>query len=112
MYAAAINEVDGRAPLLTPETIAEFARLHTVGADVVTGEAEHFGLGFQALGLRYPFLGADAFGHSGAAGAQAFADPGSGIAYGYVRRRFAFPGGAAPENERLAGAVVRAAAGV
>jgi hypothetical protein len=52
------------------------------------------------------------FGHSGAAGAQAFADPGSGIAYGYVRRRFAFPGGAAPENERLAAAVVRAAAGV
>lgn len=47
-----------------------------------------------------------------AAGAQAFADPGSGIAYGYVRRRFAFPGGAAPENERLAAAVVRAAAGV
>jgi CubicO group peptidase (beta-lactamase class C family) len=112
MYAAAINEVDGRAPLLTPETIEEFTRLHTVGADVVTGEAEHFGLGFQALGLRYPFLGADAFGHSGAAGAQAFADPGSGVAYGYVRRRFAFPGGAAPENERLAAAVVRAAAGV
>ncbi|MGW3627379.1 serine hydrolase domain-containing protein [Streptomyces sp. NPDC000880] len=112
MYAAAISEVDGRAPLLRPETIAEFARLTTAGVDMVSGEVGHFGLGFQALGMRYPFLGTDAFGHSGAAGAQGFADPGSGVAYGYVRRRFAFPGGAAPESERLAAAVVRAAAGV
>ncbi|MEU4495488.1 serine hydrolase domain-containing protein [Streptomyces sp. NPDC023998] len=109
MYAAAIGEVDGRAPLLKPETIAEFAPLYTVGTDVVTGDVDNFGLGFQAKGVGYPFLGADAFGHSGAAGADSFADPRSGVAYGYVRRRFAFPGGAAPENDRLAASVVRAA---
>ncbi|MEU6430286.1 hypothetical protein ABZ860_30710 [Microbispora sp. NPDC046973] len=37
--------------------------------------------------MRYPSLGADAFGHSGAVGAQAFADPPSGVSYSYTRRR-------------------------
>ncbi|WP_406278130.1 serine hydrolase domain-containing protein [Embleya sp. NBC_00896] len=112
MYAAAIGEVDGHAALLKPETVAEFARVHWHGTDVVTGEHDHFALGFEAQGVRYPFLGADAFGHSGVAGAQTFADPSSGVAYAYTRRRLAYPGGAAPENDRLAAAVVRAAAAV
>jgi CubicO group peptidase (beta-lactamase class C family) len=110
MYAAAIGELDGRPPLLKPETVAAFAGLRTPGTDLVTGEENAFGLGFQALGLVHPGLGADAFGHSGAAGSLAFADPRSGLAYAYTRRRFAFPGGAAPENERLVAAVLRAAA--
>jgi len=72
-----------------------------------------FGLGFQATGeVWYLFLGAGAFGHAGAGGSQAFADPRSGLAYGYTRRRIAFPGGAAPENERLVKAVHSAALGV
>jgi CubicO group peptidase (beta-lactamase class C family) len=108
MYAAAISEVDGRAPLLKPQTLAEFARLHWAGTDLVTGEEDHFGLGFERPSVRYPSLSESAFGHCGAAGAQAFADPVSGLAYGYTRRRYAFPGGAAPENERLVAAVARA----
>lgn len=110
MYAAAISGLDGRSPLLRTETVAEFAAVRWRGIDLVTGERDHFALGFEAQGVRYPFVGADAFGHAGAAGALGFADPGSGIAYGYVRRRFAYPGGAAPENHRLAAAVIRAAA--
>jgi CubicO group peptidase (beta-lactamase class C family) len=111
-YAAALSGLDGRAPLLTAETIAEFSRVHAVGTDLVTGEQDHFALGFETSSLRYPFLGATAFGHSGAAGAQAFADPRSGVAYAYTRRRFHFPpSGGAPENDRLAAAVVRAAQG-
>lgn len=112
MYAAAITELDGMTPLLTPDTIAEFARFHSTGTDLITGEQDHLGLGFEAQVVRYPFLGKkkDAFGHSGAAGCQAFADPRSGVAYGYTRRRFAFPpGGGAPENHRLAAAVLLAA---
>ncbi|WP_436774502.1 serine hydrolase domain-containing protein [Yinghuangia sp. YIM S09857] len=109
-YAAAMGGLDGRAPLLRPETIAEFSRLHTPGTDLVTGEQDHFGLGFETSSVRYPFLGGTAFGHSGAAGSQAFADPASGVAYGYTRRRFHFPpSGGAPENDALAAAVVRAA---
>ncbi|MBB3725422.1 hypothetical protein [Nonomuraea dietziae] len=58
----------------------------------------------------YPELGADAFGHSGAVGAQSFADPRSGIAYACTRRRFSFGGGGgAPENRRLVASVMRAA---
>jgi hypothetical protein len=69
-----------------------------------------FALGFQATAdIWHPFLGAGTFGHSGAGGSQAFADPRSGLAYGYARRRIAFPGGAAPENQRLVRAVHTAA---
>lgn len=78
--------------------------------DLVTGERDHFLLGFEAQGVRYPFLGPDAFGHSGAVGAQSVADPRSGVAYSYTRRRFSYGGGGgAPENHALAAAVVRAA---
>ena len=107
MYAAAISTVDGREPLLTPETISEFSRLHYAGPDLVTGEADHFALGFETSWKKYPFLGGTAFGHSGATGSQSFADPASGIAYGYIRRRFILGGGGgSPENQRLAAAVV------
>ncbi|MCP2342135.1 serine hydrolase domain-containing protein [Actinomadura rupiterrae] len=111
LYAATIGEIDARPPLLEAATLAEFTKLHTPGVDVVTGEKDHFLLGFEALGLRYPGLGADAFGHSGAVGAQSFADPASGIAYSYTRRRFALGDGegGAPENRRLIDAVMRAA---
>ncbi|MFF4038180.1 hypothetical protein [Streptomyces sp. NPDC001816] len=95
MYAAAITEVDGRAPLLKPETITEFARVHYRGTDLVTGNEDVFGLGFEELSGRYRVLGADAFGHSGATGslALALADPDSGVAYAYTRRRFGMPSG-------------------
>lgn len=105
MYAAAISEVDGRAPLLTVETAAEFARAHSVGYDLVARRNAAVALGFSCAADTYPFLGARAFGHSGAGGSQAFADPGVGLAFGYSRRRYAFPGGAAPEVGFLAKAV-------
>jgi hypothetical protein len=57
----------------------------------------------------FPALGPDAFGHCGVAGSLGLADPRSGLAYGYVRRRFAFPGGTAPENGRLIQVLVDAA---
>ncbi|MFF8449559.1 serine hydrolase domain-containing protein [Streptomyces leeuwenhoekii] len=110
LYAAAISEVDGRAPLLKRETVAEFGQLHSAGHDLVARTHKAYGLGFQATAdSAHPFLGAGTIGHSGAGGCQAFADPRSGLAYGYTRRRCAFPGGAAPENNRLAAAVHRAA---
>ncbi|MFJ6721286.1 MULTISPECIES: serine hydrolase domain-containing protein [unclassified Streptomyces] len=105
MYAAAIGEVDGRPALLKPETVAEFAKLHTPGQDRVVLEPDHFGLGFE----RQPAVGPEAFGHCGAAGANGFADPVTGIAYGYTRRRFGFPGGTAPENLPLTAAVLKVA---
>ncbi|MFF0015230.1 serine hydrolase domain-containing protein [Streptomyces sp. NPDC005374] len=110
LYAAAISEMADRPPLLKPDTIAEVGQIHSIGYDLVARAHRSYGLGFQATAdMQYPFLGVGAFGHSGASGSQAFADPRSGLAYGYTRRRMAFPGGAAPENERLVRAVHRAA---
>ncbi|QYX80411.1 serine hydrolase domain-containing protein [Streptomyces akebiae] len=110
MYAAAISTVDGRPPLLKPDTVAEIGQVHSLGHDLVSRAPKAFGLGFQATAeLVHPFLGAGTFGHSGAGGSQAFADPRSGLAYGYTRRRAAFPGGAAPENAGLVRAVHTAA---
>ncbi|TDD56097.1 serine hydrolase domain-containing protein [Saccharopolyspora elongata] len=109
MYAAATTGIGGKAPLLKPDTAAAFAQIHSIGYDLVSRQHKAFGLGFSASVDVYPFLGQGAFGHSGAAGSQAIADPRSGLAYGYNRRRFAFPGGAAPENDRLLKAVHAAA---
>ncbi|MEU1230979.1 serine hydrolase domain-containing protein [Streptomyces sp. NPDC005828] len=113
MYAAVAGELDGRAPLLAPDTLAEFARIHSRGTDLVTGNENAFGLVFVPLATRHPSLGPRAIGHSGAPGSQAFADPATGLAYSYARRRFGFLAGpGAPENDRLIPAVVEAAAGL
>ncbi|RFU38486.1 class A beta-lactamase-related serine hydrolase [Actinomadura logoneensis] len=110
LYAAATGGTGGRPALLDAPTLAEFTKPHTPGVDAVTGEPDHFLLGFEAMAVRYPSLGRDAFGHSGAVGAQSFADPSSGIAYGYTRRRFTVGGGGAPENAVLVEAVMAAVA--
>ncbi|MEU6348003.1 serine hydrolase domain-containing protein [Streptomyces sp. NPDC047072] len=110
MYAAAISDRGERPPLLKPDTIAEVGQIHSAGYDLVARTHKAFGLGFQATAAAWhPYLGAGAFGHSGAGGSQAFADPRSGLAYGYTRRRMAYPGGAAPENDRFVRAAHRAA---
>ncbi|MFD8143327.1 serine hydrolase domain-containing protein [Streptomyces sp. NPDC059708] len=108
LYAAAISGLNGLPALLTPQTAAEVARLHTPGQDAVVPEADHFGLGFE----KQHAVGPEAFGHCGAAGANGFADPVTGIAYGYTRRRFGFPGGLAPENGPLTAAVLEVARGL
>jgi CubicO group peptidase (beta-lactamase class C family) len=109
MYAAAISSVDGAAPLLKPDTAAAFAQVHSIGYDLVTRDQKAFGAGFHATSVYYPVLGQGTFGHSGAGGQQAFADPRNSLAYGYSRRRFPFPATAAPENDRLIRALYAAA---
>ncbi|MGW6297090.1 serine hydrolase domain-containing protein, partial [Streptomyces sp. NPDC055058] len=110
LYAAAISGTGEHESLLKADTIAEVGQLHAAGRDPVTGGRAAYGLGFEAVAdVRYRFLGAGAFGHGGMAGALGFADPRSGLAYGCTRRRCAFPGGPAPENERLVRAAHRAA---
>ncbi|MGI5337226.1 serine hydrolase domain-containing protein [Streptomyces sp. CA-181903] len=111
LYAAAVSGVEGREALLTPDTAERAAEIQAAGRDLVDCEYKAYGLGFVVVSERYPFLGARSFGHSGAAGSLAFADPGAGLAFGYNRRRFAFPGGAAPETAALAKAVRECAVG-
>ncbi|MGY1945249.1 serine hydrolase domain-containing protein [Nocardia asiatica] len=108
MYAAATTGIDGRDPLLSLETIATISAVHSSGPDLVRGDRAPYTPGFEAKSLLYPFLGAHAFGHAGSAGSDGFADPHSGLAYGYTRRRAAFAFNA-PENAQLAAVVHRAA---
>ncbi|TDC79560.1 serine hydrolase domain-containing protein [Streptomyces hainanensis] len=85
--------------LLTPDTLAECAQPYSTGRDLVLGMERAHGLGFMVAA---PYLGARAFGHDGAGGSMAFADPAAGLAFGYTRRRVPTPGGAGPDAERLA----------
>ncbi|MGP4098381.1 hypothetical protein [Nonomuraea sp. KM90] len=52
LYAAAVWGIAGRPPLLKPDTVAEFAQLHSTGGDPVRGDRGDYALGFQAKGLR------------------------------------------------------------
>ncbi|KUN99380.1 serine hydrolase domain-containing protein [Streptomyces caeruleatus] len=109
-YAAVIGGLDDRPALLTADTMATFSEIHSTGIDAVGGVESRFALGFQVFDDRYPALGPDAFGHAGAAGAVAFASPSLGLAYGYVRSRFALGESADRENRLLIEEVVKSAA--
>ncbi|WP_229073622.1 serine hydrolase domain-containing protein [Actinoplanes sp. DH11] len=111
MFAAALWGAAGAPPLVSRQTLAEFAEISSPGFDRVTGERSHFGLGFEVQHLRHPGLTATAFGHSGVSGTLALADPGHGLTYAYTRQRCTYPGGAAAENAALIQAVLRAARG-
>jgi CubicO group peptidase (beta-lactamase class C family) len=108
MYAVATGPVDDAPPLLGPAAVRTAGQIQSVGHDVVLRERKAFTVGFHATAEYHPQLGQGAFGHSGAGGQQAFADPRHGIAYGYTRRRTPFPAAAAPENAELISALYAA----
>ena len=83
MYAACIDEVDG-VRLLAPETVARATEVRSSGTDCVIGQPLTFGLGFALSPTFGPVAGRRAFGHSGAGGSVAFADPDRGLGFAYV----------------------------
>ncbi|WP_153814082.1 serine hydrolase domain-containing protein [Streptomyces sp. SUK 48] len=88
VYASLIGEVDGGVRLFTPETM-ELARAErSAGADRVLVVGTRFGLGYMLHGSASPLLSPGSFGHPGRGGALAFADPESGIGFGYVTNGF------------------------
>jgi CubicO group peptidase (beta-lactamase class C family) len=97
-------------PLLTPDTAAEFAQVHSTGHDMVMGGPSRFGLGFQVPADTQPYLSARTFGHDGAGGCWGFADPGTGLGFGYTRRRLSWPGGPGDDSAQLARAARACAA--
>ncbi|MEU4768584.1 serine hydrolase domain-containing protein [Actinosynnema sp. NPDC023794] len=88
LFAASIGEVDG-IRLFGPELAEQAARVHSSGRDEVLGIRTDWGLGFMVPGG--PFvpsgLPAGSFGHGGATGSYAFADPGNDIAFAYTPNR-------------------------
>lgn len=103
-YAAATTGVDGRAPLLTRETVLQVAEQQVWGIDRVIEQIAGFGIVFQKPSAANPFGGQRAFGHDGAGGALGFADPSIGLAFGYVPAPYESPS-AEGRGTRLARAV-------
>jgi len=83
MYAACLGEVDG-VQLLSAETVERATTVRSSGTDCVIGQPLTFGLGFALSPTFGPHAGARAFGHSGAGGSVAFADPDRGLTFAYV----------------------------
>ncbi len=98
MYAACLGEVDG-VRLLGADIVAEAAseqaggvRKPGLGADTwASGPQQLWGVGFEISNYENPMLGAGSFGHSGMGGRLGFAQLGSGVSFGYVSQRMAYP---------------------
>lgn len=101
-YAAAVTGVDDREPFLAEETVERLGVEQCFGPDRVLGGIEaSYAIVFQKPNHRAPFASWRAIGHDGAAGSLGYADPTYDLAFGYVRRRMAVPGGLDPRAIRL-----------
>ncbi|WP_398859167.1 serine hydrolase domain-containing protein [Streptomyces chengmaiensis] len=83
-YAATIGEADGGPRLFAPATLALARAEESAGPDRVLVVATRFGLGYMLHSPASPLLGPGSFGHPGRGGPLGFADPESGIAFGYT----------------------------
>ncbi|MFF7330850.1 serine hydrolase [Streptomyces sp. NPDC008150] len=87
-YASLIGELDGGRRLFTPHTVELARGEQSSGADRVLMVHTLFGLGYMLHGPASPLLAPGSFGHPGRGGSLGFADPESGIAFGYVTNGF------------------------
>src|SRR5262249_54073264 len=86
MYSVLVEggEIDG-VRLLDAATIRAATAERVNGIDAVLGASTRFSLGFMLPNELRPFApGRHAFGHPGAGGALAFADPAARLAFGYT----------------------------
>ena len=83
LYASTIGEVEG-VRLLRPDTVDSATVEQSAGPDAVLVLDNRFGSGFFLPSPFSPLLGPRSFGHSGAGGSLAFADPDAGIGFAYV----------------------------
>lgn len=104
IYAALIGEVDG-VRLFDPATVGLARAEESAGPDRVLVVNTRFGLGYMLHGSASPFLGAGSFGHPGRGGSLGFADPGTGVAFGYVTNGFRKTVTADPRAQALVRAV-------
>jgi CubicO group peptidase (beta-lactamase class C family) len=87
--------------ILSSDLLAEATRVQSSGLCPVLGEPAEFGLGFVPTSSRRRLGRSErAFGHFGTGGAVGFADPETGVAFGYVTNRVA-PGWQTNRNRAL-----------
>jgi CubicO group peptidase (beta-lactamase class C family) len=77
--------LSGEHALLDPDVLREATSEASAGDDLVLGRPSRFGLGFQLSQPERPLgVGGAGFGHFGAGGSLAFADPHARVAFAYV----------------------------
>ena len=109
LYAGCIGDgVDGRR-VLAPHTVERATVEQVRGDDAVIMVETCFGLGFMLGSTFGAGVPETAFGHAGAGGSLSFADPATGLAFGYVMNDLRFDPGGDERSETLARAA-RAAA--
>lgn len=86
LYAAALWGDQG-GQLFGPAARDRATCAVTTGRDLANGEHRTFGLLFQKPTRQRPFAGFAAFGHEGAGGAMAYADPAAQLALAYIPSR-------------------------
>jgi len=109
LYAATIGEIDG-VRILDPQTVERARAVQSEGRDKVILVRTHFGLGYALSTMLAPACGPQSFGHPGAGGSLGFADPESGLAFGYVMNRMKLGIGVDDRGASLAEAVYRSMA--
>jgi CubicO group peptidase (beta-lactamase class C family) len=82
-YAALIGEVDGHR-ILDPHTLTLAMTEQAAGLDRITRIPVRWTVGFSLSTQDSPWLPPAAFGFSGLGGSLGFADPDTGLAFGYV----------------------------
>ena len=104
LYAATIGEVDG-VRLLRPETVAAASVIRSEGKPWGQPfDGPTWGTGFLRPFPRQPMLGGASFGHDGAGGSIAFAEPDLGLAFSHVINRMV----ASPQEDRRTAALLAA----
>ncbi|MBT2518087.1 beta-lactamase family protein [Streptomyces sp. ISL-90] len=89
-------------PIASPDAFAVMAQQQSWGMDRVLNVMNCFGVVFMLPQPRLPFGGLGAYGHDGAGGALAFADPTTGLSFGYIPVPMQYPGGADHRSLELA----------
>jgi CubicO group peptidase (beta-lactamase class C family) len=87
LYATLIEDGNG---LLGAEQLARACEENSRGPDAVIFHETCFGLGYMLQPSLAPGAGPDCFGHPGAGGAVAFADPGAQLSFAYVMNAMQF----------------------
>jgi len=107
LYASLIGEVDG-VRLLKPETVDAARTPQARGTDQVLMIETAYGLGFMLPPSLDQHAGPAAFGHAGAGGSLAFADPDAGFGFAYVMNQLRFDPVRYPRSSNLVKAVYEA----
>lgn len=86
LWSAAVVDTDGVQHLLDPTVIAEATAVQSQGSPRIPSPPPHqrWGMGFMLDSAARPFLGPHSFGHDGAGGQVAFADPDTGLGFAYL----------------------------